>query len=504
MTNYQKGDVPLKIPESDVSPDHPWQDDALDRSEVAGSLTNLVKDQESPFVISLHGGWGTGKTFLLRRWQVELDKAEFKSIYFNAWEDDFCDDPLAAIIGQLSEHFAEDNFKERIGKIKENAGPLLARIPFGLLQKHTGVDLSGFLDVWGTDALQNYESQRTVRDGLRSQLTELASQVKTQSNGQPLVFIIDELDRCRPTYAIELLERVKHIFNISNMVFVFGMNRDDLCESIKSVYGEIDADVYLRRFFDIEFRLTDMEPDVFCRHLIEKKNLEPFFHAHNLNSDWFRELFATLSRCFDFSLRDMEHCVRSIAFLSRNIDPRNALYAHIVSLLVALRLRNSDLYHKYGNEDRNAGDVMNFIDKTVEFNRPDDETERVSRHDATERILNNLEVHLYIADHTGRCLKDLRVLHEELNQQASPPQDSGLQASSPQDSGFNVDDTTHPQNTSGRHNRSKRLSTRTLKSDLYRVNELLSTANRSSATYPHNVVAYIYRKIELHVPLIER
>lgn len=103
MTNYQMGDVPLKLPESDVSPDHLWQDDALDRSEVAGSLTNLVKDQESPFVIGLHGGWGTGKTFLLRRWQVELDKAEFKSIYFNAWEDDFCDDPLAAIIGQLSE-----------------------------------------------------------------------------------------------------------------------------------------------------------------------------------------------------------------------------------------------------------------------------------------------------------------------------------------------------------------------------------------------------------------
>lgn len=493
MTAYQAGDVPLKIPEKDVSLDNPWQDDALSRAEVANSLTSLVRNQESPFVICLHGSWGTGKTFLLRRWQVELNKAEFKSIYFNAWEDDFCEDPLAAIIGQLSKHFAEDNFKERIGKIKEKAGPLLARIPFGLLQKHTGVDLSGFLDVWGTNALQNYESQRMVRDGLRSQLTALADQVKAQSNGQPLVFIIDELDRCRPTYAIELLERVKHIFNIPNIVFVFGMNRDDLCASIKSVYGEIDADVYLRRFFDIEFRLTDIEPDVFCRHLIAKNKLEPFFHAHGLNSDWFRELFAALSRCFDFSLRDMEHCVRSIAFLSRKLDPRNALYAHIVSLLVALRLRNSDLYHKYGNEERNAEDVMNFIDETVEFNRPDDESERVSRRNVIERILNDLEVHLYIADHTGRCLRDLRVLHEELNKQVAQPQDNGNQTGPSPEAQNNIIELPV-----------KNLSVRTLKSDLYRVNELVSIADRSTATYPHNVVAYIYRKIELHVPLSER
>ena len=493
MTNYQKGDVPLKIPESDVSPDHPWQDDALDRSEVAGSLTNLVKDQESPFVISLHGGWGTGKTFLLRRWQVELDKAGFQSIYFNAWEDDFCDDPLAAIIGQLSDHFTEENFKERIDQIKEKAGPLLARIPIGLLQKHTGVDLSGLLDVWGTSALQNYESQKTVRDGLRSQLTKLADHVKTQSNDQPLVFIIDELDRCRPTYAIELLERVKHIFNIPNMVFVFGMNRDDLCASIKSVYGEIDADVYLRRFFDIEFRVSDIEPVAFCTHLIERYHLGPFFHAHNLNSDWFGEYFSILSRCFGFSLRDMEHCVRSIAFLSRNLQPRDALFAHLVSLLVSLRLSNNGLYHKYCNGALHAGDVMDYIDNLIEFSRPDNETERRSSRDKTERILNHLEVNLYIADHTGRCLNDLRALYEELDQKASPPQDSDSRIdSSPQ--------SLNPIN----QNPMWKLSARTQKSDLYRLKELTGIANKTRGVLDFNFVAYIYGNVELHVPLLEQ
>ena len=63
-------------------------------------------------MISIDGQWGTGKTFLLRRWQKDLGSEGFSAIYFNAWEDDFCDDPLLAIIGQLSDHFQKGNLKK--------------------------------------------------------------------------------------------------------------------------------------------------------------------------------------------------------------------------------------------------------------------------------------------------------------------------------------------------------------------------------------------------------
>ena len=84
------------------------------------------------------------------------------------------------------------------------------------------------------------------------------------------MFIIDELDRCRPTFAIELLERVKHIFDVKNIVFVFGINRAELTEALVSVYGEIEAGEYLRRFFDMEFILPDGDPTRFCQHLLEQ------------------------------------------------------------------------------------------------------------------------------------------------------------------------------------------------------------------------------------------
>ena len=95
---------PLKLPEPEIGEDDPWQDDFLGRKEIAKALTELVRGQSDPLVISLSGGWGSGKTFFLKRWQKDLANESFISVYFNAWEDDFCDDPLVAIIGNCRRH----------------------------------------------------------------------------------------------------------------------------------------------------------------------------------------------------------------------------------------------------------------------------------------------------------------------------------------------------------------------------------------------------------------
>ena len=66
----------------------PWADDLLDRRELAAKLTVLVRNQTVPLRISLHGAWGTGKTFLLQRWAQDLRNEGFRAVYFNAWEED--------------------------------------------------------------------------------------------------------------------------------------------------------------------------------------------------------------------------------------------------------------------------------------------------------------------------------------------------------------------------------------------------------------------------------
>ncbi len=69
--------------------------------------------------------------------------------------------------------------------------------------------------------------------------------------GNRLVIFIDELDRCKPTYAIKLLEQIKHYMMDDRITFVFSVNLEQLQHTIKCYYGaDFDASRYLDRFFD--------------------------------------------------------------------------------------------------------------------------------------------------------------------------------------------------------------------------------------------------------------
>ena len=178
--------------------------------------------------------------------------------------------------------------------------------------------------------MADYREKRAAKDDLKKHLAELAADVRAATS-QPLVFIIDELDRCRPTFAIQLLERVKHIFDVTNIVFVFGINRGELVKSLESVYGKIDAGTYLRRFFDMEFVLTAPEPAEFCRNLVKRYQLDAFFSdlAKTENDDSHFRDFRGVFETFPFvlgtmglSLRDMDYCVRLLSLATRDMRPR--------------------------------------------------------------------------------------------------------------------------------------------------------------------------------------
>lgn len=369
----QRKALPLKQPEPEVCLEKPWQDDVLNRKEVADRLTSVVRNQTLPFVISIHGEWGTGKTFMLKRWQKDLEKRGFKAIYFNAWEDDFCDDPLLAILGQLWDYFKDDQGDKLRGlfkKIRANAGPILRANINSLLLKHAGLttETSQAKEVT-RDLISEYLNQANTKDTLKENLCEMAEAVQKETR-RPLVFIIDELDRCRPTFAIELLERVKHIFDVPNMVFVLGINRDELCKSLQSVYGEIDADVYLRRFFDLEFNLAAVDTAEYCRYLMRKLGISDLFHELGKN-DLSRTLQNEVQQYFGFfpelwsnlgmSLRDMDYCMRSIALVGNCINRDSRTIPWILGLLISLKLKNPNLYRRYIRHECLSSEVIDYI-----------------------------------------------------------------------------------------------------------------------------------------------
>ena len=351
----------LKVEEPKIDPDKPWCDDELDRQKIADRLTTVIKDQEAPFVISLDGRWGTGKTFLLKRWQAQLVKDGFQAIYFNAWEDDFCDDPLLAIIGQLAEHFQEGKLKAMATRIGEVALPILTGRFLGVSLKRE--------DLSRKDLLADYRIQLRTKREIRERLTDLAALVRNETD-QPLVFIIDELDRCRPTFAIELLERVKHIFDVRHIVFVFGINRTELTKSVQSIYGDIDASVYLRRFFDMEFVLPEADPETFCRHLLQRYDLWSYFrHAGQATpySSHVAEYNAITRELHQFfgqlglSLRDMEYCLRVLALATRGLSPRRTLFPYALVALISTKVASIELYRGFMSGEVTGGAIIDYI-----------------------------------------------------------------------------------------------------------------------------------------------
>lgn len=72
----------------------------------------------------------------------------------------------------------------------------------------------------------------------------------------PIVIVIDELDRCRPDYALAVLEVIKHFFAVPKVHFILGINGEALESSVRARYGvDVDAESYLRKFINASFSL---------------------------------------------------------------------------------------------------------------------------------------------------------------------------------------------------------------------------------------------------------
>ena len=389
---------PLRLQESEISSDNPWHDDVLDRAALASSLTSIIATPGSPLVLSIHGPWGTGKTFLLKRWHKDLQNNDFRALYFNAWEDDFCDDPVLAILGQLHGNLRHGRLRELADSAVQNAIPLVKRNLSGVLTKTTGLTVE--IDSMASDNrdyFKEYLAQHATKAELRKSLERLTCQV-VQETGNPLVFIIDELDRCRPTFAIDLLERVKHIFDVPGLVFVFGINRDELCTSLESIYGPIDSTVYLRRFFDLEFTLPNVDSEAFAKFLLDRYELSSLFISlsnqtqNRTHQDQYRlltEVCPPLWKGLGMSLRDIDYCIRLISLAGMKIGPGQDMFAELLGLLVSIKHSNLRLYRRFIQGEAHSSEILDYLDDTI----PSE-----GRDVSLNWVLDEIEASLYMVD----------------------------------------------------------------------------------------------------------
>lgn len=245
----------------------------------------------APF-LPLNAKWGDGKTTFVQMWKHHLAAKGLRSLYFNAWESDYSSDPIISFIGEmrgqleLGDKAHSSQLAEKWTKLKE-AGAYLAKraVPIAVKLGTAGVlDLDTIteqaLGGLGADLvkekIESYQADKNTVTNFKQRLGEFIAELRGQAGEEkrPVVFFVDELDRCRPTYTVELLERIKHFFDVEGLVFVLSLDKEQLGHSIRAVYGAgLDVDGYLRRFIDLEYRFPQRSGVNFVHFLVEHYQL---------------------------------------------------------------------------------------------------------------------------------------------------------------------------------------------------------------------------------------
>lgn len=366
----------VEIPEQD-----PFKNDLLGRQEPAEVLTQMLRSIEGPCVLAVDAPWGAGKTTFLNMLARHLRNQEFPVVQFNAWETDFTSDPFLALSEELTNGVREYTvgpLSDEIEKVKSAAKdvvrlavPSVIRLATAglldinpLIEKETGQVLASFTK----KRLSEYLDARTSLRTFRASLGEFATRLAESKHSLPLIVVIDELDRCRPSYAVELLETAKHLFTVDRVVFVLAVNRSELVHSIRAVYGdEFDALGYLRRFIDIDFRLPEVERKPFIEATLRAAGIQDYFSARpaeQLQGDDYGAVEAWLLAFFvasDLSLRRIAQSIfrLGLVFASLRKDRRSLARAATVALV--MRTLDPELYWGFAQgkiEDREAVQFM--------------------------------------------------------------------------------------------------------------------------------------------------
>ena len=339
--------------------------DEFKRKPIAENIIRLLTSDIdlSPMVID--GGWGTGKTEFCQKLirLMQQQHPDYQPVYIDAFRSDHSGEPLLALLAEIikactPEDTGEQPSEQRKDLTKEIAKAAgfvmrtVAKAAVGHVLKQNTADLAEGLQQIINDGQDADSLAETVTDAAATIASHtidaavealLKEQIEAEKNletlraclkrlaaAKPIILFIDELDRCRPDYAVDMLEVIKHVFDVENVKIVLVTNTKQLCAAINHRYGmEVDAQKYLDKFLKYSFAL----PDKVVARFEEERALVAVEYFKRLIRDGrlkgligqeiTMDLINDLIERNDLSLRETERLVRFLEIyhsLSQNLS----------------------------------------------------------------------------------------------------------------------------------------------------------------------------------------
>lgn len=355
----------------------PFEHCKLDRRKYAEILTKIVETYSDGFVLAINNKWGEGKTTFIEMWKVFLGNSGYKTLYFNAWEHDFNHDPLSAILSELKslDIYEKQEFATLLKKGAKLSKSLIPIFLSAVAEKY--IDTKFLKEAFQKlteeaatifeEEVNEYANKKKGLEDFKKELEDYIS--KLEQN--PLVFFIDELDRCNPKYAVEFLEVVKHFFSVPGIVFVLSIDKDQLGNSIKGYFGSenINTDEYLRRFLDLEFSIPKPEINSVVDWMFLKYN---FSNIHEKFSPQEYKLLKKIAveylRNADVSIRFIEKLFLQIKLSLDTIKRDYAVFSDLLFILLLIKQMDYNFYQKIKNKSIPTNEFLIGIQKFIEFN----------------------------------------------------------------------------------------------------------------------------------------
>lgn len=334
-----------------------FEPDYLNRKELALEWTDALFSTKlnHHLVISVSGDWGTGKTYLAKNWHKYLEEKDYFTCYIDAHKKDYAEDPLLIIMSEIesavNKYMKAENgaIKEAFGKVKDSFLPFLVSgfktavkvgagillpdiISSNILKIIDNIDgeklkeiIKGSIDEYNNkkdsrieEYYDNIKAYSKNIEEFKHALEEFADTIADKLN-KPVVIFIDELDRSNPKFVIKLIEQLKHIFEIPNLAFILTVNKKELSNTIKGIYGsEMDGYAYYKKFTTHDFTLYPIEK-------ILPDNIKAFIEETMKKYNDFKmsEEFITIAtkivQSLNLSLRDIEQVLDHLYYIKEKV-----------------------------------------------------------------------------------------------------------------------------------------------------------------------------------------
>ena len=376
--------IPIRPVDFKVPSDNPFENDLLERRSAVGSLTRIVESANSPYVISVDAEWGAGKTAFLRMWSQHLKNEGFHVVHFNAWETDFTNSPFQALSAEITrslEQCSDPTIKDITRTVRKSAaGIALTLAKASVRGAGTFLPVLGpiaaeatvnAIDSLSNDPISDYQLTRRSIEEFRLSISKVSTAISSRRQGKPLIVAIDELDRCRPTYAIELIETAKHIFLVDNVVFILAINSSALAHSIRALYGTaFDAELYMRRFIDLQFRLPEHDRTQFVKALLRSARLKDRTDVVTDEAVLSLMLFTSFLSDSKYSLRDTEQATHRLGLILQlvdNVEPW-MMFSAVVGLI--LRAAEPEMYLRFLRDETTDEEILEALFTNLPMETP--------------------------------------------------------------------------------------------------------------------------------------